>query len=83
MVLEEPPEDPYAAGEEGWEQCPACKGAGVAMSRRQFEAYFVFSDEVEARDFSDGLELPDGVRSYGLRAVDPDEPFNRLFRPRD
>jgi DnaJ-class molecular chaperone len=73
MVLSEPPEDPYANNDEGWEQCPACKGTGVSMSTRHFEAYFVFADELEAREFSDSLELPDGIRSYGLRAVEPDD----------
>lgn len=84
MVLDEPPDDAYAAGEEGWEQCPLCKGTGVAMSRRHFEVYFVFSDEVEARKFSDGVERPDGARSYGIRAVEPDEGlFDKVFRPQD
>jgi len=72
MTLSEPPEDPHES-EEGWEQCSVCKGTGVTMSAHAFEAYFVFSDEVEAREFSEGLDLPDGISSYGLRRVEPDE----------
>lgn len=81
MVLSEPPENPYE-NNEGWEECPGCKGTGVAMSARHFEAYFVFSDEIEAREFSDSLDPPDGVRSYGLRAVEPDDGmFGTSHRP--
>lgn len=69
-TLEEPPEDPYS--EEGWEECPRCKGAGVEMAARQFEVYFRFSDEVQARDFMDRA-TSDGLGMRGIRVVAPDD----------
>lgn len=69
--MDEPPADPYSG--EGWEDCAHCKGTGVEMAAHDFEVYFRFSDEIEAREFmekaADQFDLP----NYGVRRVPPDE----------
>jgi hypothetical protein len=67
MTLDEPPEDPNS--DEGWEDCPKCKGSKVEMASRAYEVYFTFSDEVEAREFMERTADQPGVSSYGIRPV--------------
>lgn len=80
MTLDKPPEDPYS--EEGWEDCPRCRGTGVEMANVEFEVYVRFTDQVDAEAFMERVADEHNLKRYGLRRREPgdDDLVDRIFR---
>ncbi|HEX8084559.1 MAG TPA: hypothetical protein VF529_09735 [Solirubrobacteraceae bacterium] len=80
-TLDEPPEAPYSdEAAKAWTDCPRCKGTGVEMATREYEVYFRFTDEVDARSFMERAADDPAVNHHGIRAVDPgDSLADRIF----
>ncbi len=74
---DEPPDDPQDPSI--WMQCPHCKGTSVEMAAKEFEVFFPFADEVDAREFMNRAADQFDLHSMGIRVVDPeDDPFPGL-----